>query len=319
MFKFYLNQGIEITKVYKIITFKEEAWLKKYIDFNTEQRTIATKNNDNFGKNIWKLMNNSFYGKTIENQRNRIDFQIVDDEKILQKNFNKPQFKDCIYFNDNCLGVLNKKVKTELFKPIYLGCSVLDLSKLLMYRYYYNCINNLWNNTEVIGKDTDALILNIKSKDIYRDMRRIKHTLDTSEYPKDHKLYSNKNEKVIGKFKDELNSKIIEEIIFVKSKVYAFKVDEKEKKLIKGCSKPVKEKDLTYDEYDKILNSYDELKKKQYQIHSQKHNIFFEQIDKNVMCAFDDKRYLVDSKITLPHCDEETISNLFNLMRNGKR
>ncbi|XP_071138806.1 uncharacterized protein [Mytilus edulis] len=105
-------------------------------------------------------------------------------------------------------------------KPI--GQAILDYSKQLMYSFYYDVANELWEKNELVASDTDSMILNIKTKDIYKDMEEIIDELDTSGYPKDHPLYSEKNKKVIGKFKDELNGKIMNEIVFLKSKAYSF-------------------------------------------------------------------------------------------------
>ena len=303
MLKFYLRKGIIVTKVHKIITFDESDWLKKYINFNTQQRTLAKTD---FEKNIWKLMNNSFYGKTIENVKDRIDFDFCTEEDELRKQINKPHFKGCKKFNDNCIGYQLLKTKTILNKPIYLGVSILDLSKLLMYNFYYEKVDKLWPNTEIIGFDTDSMILNIFSDDIYQDMKSIQKDLDTSEYPKEHLLFSNENKKVIGKFKDELHGELIKEIIFMKSKVYAYKLmSSSSVKKLKGCSKVIINKEINYDDYDKILHSTNELNKKQWQIHSQNHEIYYEEIDKKVLCAFDDKRYCIDSIRTIPHCNDE--------------
>ena len=100
--------------------------------------------------------------------------------------------------------------------------AVLDYSKLLMYKFYYEVVNKRWTKNGIIALDTDCLFLSIKTKDIYEDMKEIIDILDTSDYPKDHKLQANEIKKVIGKFKDELNGKIMNEVIFLKSKAYSF-------------------------------------------------------------------------------------------------
>ena len=127
MLKLYLEQGIITTKVHKIITFDESDWLKKYIDFNTQQRSLAKTS---FEKNIWKLMNNSFYGKTIENVKDRINFDFCTDDIELQKQIDKPHFKGCKVFNDNVLDITTlsqhlSQTNVVLKKPICLGVSQL--------------------------------------------------------------------------------------------------------------------------------------------------------------------------------------------------
>ena len=308
LLRFYLEQGLKVTKVHKILTFKESPWLKTYIDFNNDQRIKATKQKNDFEKDLWKLMNNSFYGKTIENIRNRISFDLFNNEKAIRKEINKPEFKNLIKFSDNCVGIQKKILNLNLNKPIYLGCSILDLSKEFMYRQYYQFFNEIWPNNELIGMDTDSFFMNIKTDDVYKDMKKNITHFDTSEYPDDSELFSKDNEKVIGKWKDELKGKVITDMIFLKSKVYAFKTKDKEVKKLKGCSKTTQDKNLCFNEYDKILNSSEEIFKKQYQIHSKKHEIYFEEINKKVLCSFDDKRYLVDSVNTLPHFRKSLLS-----------
>ena len=110
---------------------------------------------------------------------------------------------------------------------------ILDYSKLLMYQFYYERINKLWPNNQIIGYDTDSFFLNIETEDVYEDMKLIQDDLDTSNYPSDHFLYSTKNKKVIGKFKDELGGAIMSELVFLRSKAYAFLVKNKDVKKLK--------------------------------------------------------------------------------------
>ncbi|CAG2239806.1 unnamed protein product [Mytilus edulis] len=184
-----------------------------------EQRTKAKSD---FEKDLWKLMNNSFYGKTLENIRGRSEIKLFTDREEVKKYIKKPNFKDSIIFNDNFVAIENNVTSVKFNKPIYLGQAILDYSKQLMYSFYYDVANELWEKNELVASDTDSMILSVKTKDIYKDMEEIIDELDTSGYPKDHPLYSEKNKKVIGKFKDELNGKIMNEIVFLKSKAYSF-------------------------------------------------------------------------------------------------
>ena len=148
--KFYETMGIKIKKIHRTISFDEEAWLKKYIDNNTENRKRATCD---FEKDIWKLLNNSFYGKTVENQRNRMSVKFSNEEKETKRLISKTNFTSCKIFNDYVL--IRRKNKTVyLNKPIYLGACILDLSKLLMYEFYYNIINKQWPLNELIYSDS---------------------------------------------------------------------------------------------------------------------------------------------------------------------
>ena len=137
-------------------------------------------------------MNNSFYGKTI---RDRHEIRLLSDENEVRKYINKPNFKDSIIFNENLVGIINNITSIKFDKPIYLGQVILDYSKQLMYQFYYEVINELWPDNEIIGFDTDSFFLNIYTDDVYEDMKQIQDKLDTSDYPKDHPLHSLDNKK----------------------------------------------------------------------------------------------------------------------------
>ena len=317
LLRYYEELGLKIKKIHNIISFKQDRWLRKYIDFNTNERTKA---NSEFEKDLWKLMNNSFYGKTMENIRDRNTFTLVSDEKQAKKLFSKPNYKDHIIYNENLVGIQNKIPSVKFDKPIYLGMCILDYSKLFMYQFYYETINELWPNNEVIGFDTDSFFLNIKRKDVYKDMKRIKDELDTSAYPTDpghwpegdarYPLYSNKNKKVIGKFKDELNGEIMTEIVFLRSKAYSFKTNKDNNvKKLKGITRTSVEKYLTFDDYKNVITEpYTKVNyTKMHTLGSVKHEMYLNEINKKSVSPYDDKRYICHDGIkTIPFTNRET-------------
>jgi hypothetical protein len=299
--KFYLSLGMKVTKVRRIISFKEEDWLKSYMDFNTKQRTEAKSE---FEKNLFKNMNCSFFGKTMENIRERINLTVVTDidKKTAIKLYSKPSFKDLIFFNEKFIGIQNIKPSIKFNKPIYLGMCILDLSKLLMYEFYYNKFNKQFPDNEILYGDTDSLVLNIYTVDLYKELENMKEELDTCDYPKDHPLYSLENKKVVGKFKDELNGKIMTEFIALRSKAYAFKLLNEEKKKLKGMSKTTIKKDIKFEDYKKcVLNSTVQYNK-MHTLNSDKHKMFINEINKKSLSPFDDKRYIcIDGITTFPY------------------
>jgi hypothetical protein len=297
--KEYLKLGLTVTKVYRTISFEESDWLAKYINFNTEQRK---KGKTDFEKDLWKLMNNSFYGKTLENIRGRSEIKLTINREEVKKYINKPNFKDTKIFNNNFVAIENNITSIKFNKPIYLGQAVLDYSKQLMYKFYYEVVNELWQKNELVASDTDSIFLSIKTKDIYDDMKEIIDELDTSGYSKDHNLYSEKNKKVIGKFKDELNGKIMNEIVFLRSKAYSFTLtDLKEEKKLKGIGKNTIKKDIKFDDYKYCLLNNKTKMNKMYTLNSNKHEMYVNEINKLSLNPFDDKRYICDNGIdTLP-------------------
>ena len=165
------------------------------------------KSGSRFEGNLWKSMNNSLYGKTMENIRDRICIKLLRTGEEARTMFSKPLYKGHIRFSDNLIGVLNNISSVKFDKSIYLGmCTIciLDYSKLLMYQFYYEKINKLWPSNEIIGYDTDSFFFNIQTKDVYEDLKFIQDDSNTSNYPETNPLLSKKNKKVIGKFKDEL-------------------------------------------------------------------------------------------------------------------
>ena len=291
----YLKLGMKVTKVHRTISFKESNWLAKYINFNTEQRTKAKSD---FEKDLWKLMNNSFYGKTLENIRGRSEIKLLTEREEVKKYIKKPNFKDSIIFNDSFVAIENNVTSVKFNKPIYLGQSILDYSKQLMYEFYYDFANKLWEKNELVASDTDSMILNIKTEDVYKDMEKLLDELDTSGYPKDHPLYSEENKKVIGKFKDELNGKIMNEVVFLKSKAYSYTLtDLSEEKKLKGIGKTTINKDIKFDDYKDCLFNNKTKMNKMYTMNSSKHKMFVNEVNKISMSPFDDKRYILDNGI----------------------
>ena len=129
--------GLKLIRFHRGIKLKESQWLKKYIDLNTELRTAATSE---FEKDFFKLMNNSVFGKTMENIRNRVDIKLVNDKKRTEKLSAKPNFNHCNIFSEDLVAIHMKKTELKFNKPVYLGMCILDSSKTFMYDFHYNYI-----------------------------------------------------------------------------------------------------------------------------------------------------------------------------------
>jgi len=151
----YERLGLRITKYHGGIKFYESRWLKKYIDKNTELRRKAS---NEFEKDFFKLMNNSVFGKTMENIRNRIDIRLRTFSDKASKLVVKPNFRHCTIFDENLVAVHMKKTRIYYNKPVYLGMCILDLSKTLMYEFNYDCIQQKYGDkAKLIFTDTDSL------------------------------------------------------------------------------------------------------------------------------------------------------------------
>ena len=169
--KLYLRLGLRLTKIHRGITFAEEDFMKKYIDLNTELRTKGTAD---FEKDFFKLMNNSVFGKTMENVRNRVNVKLVTNELSLNKLVKKPNFKSANIFHENLVPIHMEKTTVKLNKPIQIGMSILDLSKTLMYKFHYDYVKPKWGDrATLLFTDTDSLCYEIKTDDFYEDISEI--------------------------------------------------------------------------------------------------------------------------------------------------
>ena len=149
----YTDLGLKVKKVYRVLEFNQLPWLKQYIDFNTQKRTQAK---NSFEKDFFKLMNNSVFGKTMENLRKRVDVKLVTDEKKLIKLTSKPTFGTSKIFSEKLVAVHKIKETLTLNRPAQVGMCILDPGKTLMYNFHYNYIKKKYNDkAKLLFTDTD--------------------------------------------------------------------------------------------------------------------------------------------------------------------
>ena len=130
-----LNHGLKFKKIHRIIEFNQEAWLKPYIDMNTELRKLAR---NDFEQDLFKLMNNSVFGKTMENIRKHRDKKLVTTDKKRSKLVSEPNYHTINSISEDLPIIEMKITKVKMNKPIYLGLSILEISKILMYEFWYD-------------------------------------------------------------------------------------------------------------------------------------------------------------------------------------
>ena len=189
---------MKLTKIHRVLKFKQSDWMKKYIDFNTEKRTNAA---NSFEKDFFKLMINSVYGKTMENLRKRINVRIVNNEKDFLKYTSRPTHITHKIFDKNYVAIHEIKPVLTFNKPIYVGFTVLEINKWLMHDFHYNFIKKI--DAKLLLTDTDSLTHKIKSEDDY----------------------------------DIFEGKIIDEFVGLKSKMHSMKhIDGKKSNTAKGVN-----------------------------------------------------------------------------------
>ena len=296
-FKLYLNLGMKLKKIHRVLKFRQSKYLQKYIILNAKLRKKAK---NEFEKNLFKLMNNSVFGKSIQNQRNQLDIKLCLNEKQTKKWLIKPNYQTFSILDENKALIQLKKQRVNLNRPIYLGFTCLEYAKYWMYHTYYKWYKKFYgDNVTLAYTDTDSLLVVVKTEDFYLDLKNnFFSIMDFSNYPKDHFLYSKRNEKVIGKFKDEFPGVIIEEFVGLKPKLYSILYNEgKFQNTAKGVQKAVIKKHINHEHYRKCL-----FKKKVYnttvrRIQSKGHQLTTVQTDKQVFQPLDDKRYYLNDGI----------------------
>ena len=199
--QYYLSLGMKLIKIHRVLKFKQSNWLKEYIYFNTEKR-MNSKNA--FEVQFFKLMINCNHGKTCENIRKRIDVKLVNNSNDYLRYVSKSNFISQKIFDKIFVAVHQIKPVLTLNKPIYVGFTVLELSKLFMYKFHYEYVCNKFD-ARLLFRDTDSLVYEIKDKDVHEECFKDKKLFDFSGYPKDSKYYESANKKVLGKVKDQFN------------------------------------------------------------------------------------------------------------------
>ena len=197
--KFYVRHGMIVDKVHEIISFKQNKWLEKYINFKTEKRNQAV---DDFEKDFYKVLNNAFHGKNMENMRNRIKLIFIkkdDTDKNIKQQWNLT-FNGIHESYENCDSYSFKQNEVYMDKPIYLGFSVLEFSNLLMYETYYDKLQRYFKQEKVQLPyiDTDSFVLSAKTEVIIKDFKNLENLFDFNNLKENHDLFSEKNKKVMN-------------------------------------------------------------------------------------------------------------------------
>ena len=297
--KQYLTLGMELEHVHRGIKFEESHWLKPYIDMNT---TLRAKAANDFEKDFFKLMNNSVFGKTMENIRNRKDIKLVSNRDKAVKYAAKPNFHHSKIFSETLVTMHMKRTSLTFNKPVYLGLSILDLSKTIMYEFHYDYIKPKYNDrVSLLYTDTDSLVYEIETEDFYKDISAdVMDRFDTSNYKPNHPsgIPTGCNKKVLGKFKDEKGGECIEEFAALRAKLYTFKMTNgEENKKCKGIKSRVVEKSIAHEDYKTCLFELKEQRRQMNVLRSYDHTIYTETVNKVALSPFDDKRYILEDNI----------------------
>jgi len=236
--KFYVNElNLKLVKINAGISYTQSYWMAPYIEKNTLLRQNATSD---FQKRYFKSLNNSLFGRTLMDTSRFRDFKLVTNPYEFQQLMNNPLFKNYTLIGENAAMVEMMRRTVMQNRPIYLGSSILDISKIHLYRFVYV---TLMTSLEKIGldyrhlsvnyTDTDSICFTVRDvHDIFTDIyMQFRDQLDTSDFPKDHILYSAANKKVPGKFTIETGPLIVDFIAVLASKAYSIKIFQHKKTL----------------------------------------------------------------------------------------
>lgn len=302
-----LKHGLILKNIHRVIKFKQGPYLKEYIDLNTELRQKAKSQ---FEQDFFKLLNNSIFGKTLEDTERRLNVKLVnqwsDKNNKTKKHIGaeqliaRPNYHSSTIFTENFVAVQMNPEKITLDKPIYIGFSVLEISKSHMYNFHYSVMKPFYGpNIKMCYTDTDSFLYSIATKDVYKDIKyNFPQYFDTSNYAGNN-MYGirRQNNKVPGLFKDELGGQLIVEFVGLRSKLYSIKTENTELKKAKGTKKSVV-KTLSFKDYKDVLLDNNLVRKKNIVFKSLKHEIFTQSLNKIALSSKDDKRIILKNKIS---------------------
>ena len=271
---------------------------------------MRTAAKNDFEKDMFKLMNNACFGKTMENLRERRDIQVL---RVNSKSWSKwvasPSYRDRKNITDGLVIAERARKNLVLNKPIYAGVAVLDLSKLHMWEFWYDELRPAYPNARLCYTDTDSLVYSIESENEPDFHGRAGSSFDTSDLPKGHAMFSNDNKKVLGKFKDEAKGVAIAEFVGLRPKLYALRLDgdeytargdkdlKLETKKSKGTKKSVVATQIKFANYLETLETGTSMRHAQVNFRTDCHRVYTTRTTKTSLSAFDSKRYLLEDGI----------------------
>ena len=218
----------------------------------------------------------------------------------MNKLVSEPNYHTMKLTDDNLAIIEMKKVKVKMKRPIYLGLSIINISKITMYEFWYDFIKSKYESrAKLCYMDTDSFIINIKTEDFYKDIsENVMERFDTSNYIYNRPLPININKKMVGLIKDELGGGIITEFVVLRPKAYSYKTDDNiELKKAKGTKKCVINKMLSFSDYNKCLFDNEKVLRSQQRFNSENHIVYTENINKITLSCNDNKRFVATDRI----------------------
>jgi len=298
----YLHLGMKLEKVHRVLTFEQSNFLKPYIDYCTEKRMKSTSS---FQGSVFKLLCNSLFGKFLEQQRDRINARFVSSKGSAQRNLSNPTFERFKLLNDHRGVFFHKQKQVTLNKAYAVGFTILELSKVHMYEFFYKILKPSFANISLFLTDTDSYGIKVKKRPEQRAIPAIQclaDYMDFSNYDPSHPSYNATNKNKLGLFKDETGGKQILDFIGMRSKTYCIRYanDPKLHVRTKGVSRGYRSL-ITMEHFRNCLDTQSQHVMKMYHIGSKNHIITTKKIRKIAFSSFDDKRYLLCPIHSVPY------------------
>ena len=299
--QYYLQKGMKLKKIHRVVRFKQKAFLKDFIEKVTELRSRAR---NDFELRLFKLFANSTFGKFIENVRKYVEVILCHNEGQLESALSGVGVSSNFHIiNENLVTVMKKPDEIRLNKPLAVGFAILELSKLFMYRSYYDVFVPHFGpeNISLCFSDTDSFLLHVKTDNLLKDMTKLKNRFDFSKYPSDHVLYDSSKANRLFYFKDEMRGEAaITRFIGLRPKCYSMQIrhlhgdGNSTKKVCKGVKRSAIRHKLSFDDYEKCLLRQCAVFKSFKNFRSKKHRIVTNFTRKIALSALDTKRYTLD-------------------------
>lgn len=315
----YCRLGFRVTRVHRVLAFAQQAWMKGYIDHNTRKRALAR---NQFEKDFYKLMNNSVYGKFIQNNRKHGEVKVVTAAEMADPRRWNPYVRkvdDRRIINRDLVLLFLRKGLVTLTSPVAVGAVILDHSKWRMYDFYYHTLKRVYDDRlRLLFTDTDSLCVEVRTDDPMADLRRegLLHLFDLSDWPADASYYGadyhdDANKKAIGKFKDEMADKRehIVEVVALRSKMYSMLTTRDHKARLKGVKTSVqrggeRQRGITHDDYLACLRADDGYAlgtRDVHTINSVENVLYTQRTTKRTLSPNDTKLHLLDALRTRPY------------------
>ena len=289
---------MKVTKVHRVLGFRQAKWLKPYVELNTMKRKAAK---NKFDQDFFKLMVNSAFGKTCESKRNRFKVHLVRNEEEVSALVDKPEFRSFQILDNNLATVTVNQTEVLWDKPTVVGACILDLAKMFMFEFHHTIMKKHFECC-LLYSDTDSFVYEVRSDDVYKDLEKIrdlKDRFDFSNFPAEHPLFDKSKEKETLLFKDEMQGQVIQEFIGLKPKMYSIKlVAGWVKAVLKGVSRDAR-RYITHELYRKMLEKGDFVRLLNTRICSSKHQLHTMITNKKSLSGYDDKRYILDDIISM--------------------